>query len=86
MATRGRPLTSVSVAAVGCGDRGGGAEAQRGGSCRSEGCCCSDPTQTGNPEGPCMEGTLQRKQELQLGGKKVRSPSSSGVQPGEARL
>lgn len=34
-------------------------------------CCCSNLTQNGKPEPQSMEGTLERKQKLQLGGKKV---------------
>lgn len=39
--------------------------------------------QTGSPEVPSMEGTLERKQKLQRGGKKVRR-DSFGVTPGKA--
>lgn len=65
LATGGRPITLVSMAAL------SRLSVILSLLSPSECCCCSNPTQNGKPELQSMEGALERKQKLQLGGKKV---------------
>lgn len=73
-ATGGRPITLVSMAALrrlSVINTAVVMNRREDALSPSECCCCSNPTQNGKPELQSMEGTLGRKQKLQLGGKKV---------------